>query len=92
VANFTNYAVVFGPLSTIIAFLVWVYFSANVVLFGAEVAAALPHARMPRLANLNAPPLWLAALRGVRDVLLKPGRPGAAAARRRESGESPPRV
>jgi membrane protein len=92
--HFSNYALVFGPLSTIVVFLVWLYFSASILLFGAEVAAALPAARLPRPApTTKPPPLWLAALYGIRDLLFKPGRPGAAAERRhRESGETPPRV
>jgi membrane protein len=93
VANFSNYALVFGPVSAIIAFLVWIYVSANVVLYGAEIAAAMPAARLPRLRPVGKPaPLWLQALRGVHDLLLKPGHPQAAADRRRESGETPPRV
>jgi membrane protein len=91
--NFANYALVFGPLSAIIAFLVWVYFSANVVLYGAEIAAAIPEARLPRMGPVGKPaPLWLQALHAVHDLLLKPGHPQAAADRRRESGETPPRV
>jgi len=91
--HFSNYALVFGPLSTIVGFLVWVYLSAQAMLYGAEVAAALPAARMPRPAgNGQQAPLWLQALRGARDLLFKPGRPGAAAQRRRESGETPPRA
>jgi membrane protein len=44
VENLTNYDVVFGPLGTAAAFLAWVYFSASVMLFGAQVAAAFPRA------------------------------------------------
>jgi membrane protein len=43
VENLTNYDVVFGPLGTAAAFLSWVYFSASVMLFGAQVSAAFPH-------------------------------------------------
>src|SRR3954469_677985 len=40
-AHFTNYALVFGPIGAIIAFLFWLYLSANILLFGAEIAVAL---------------------------------------------------
>jgi len=39
--NFGNYDLVFGPLSAAVAFLAWVYFSATVLLLGAEVAASV---------------------------------------------------
>jgi membrane protein len=42
VENLTNYDVVFGPLGTVAAFLSWLYFSACVMLFGAEVSATYP--------------------------------------------------
>ncbi len=41
VRNFANFDVVFGSLGAVAAFLFWVYISASIVLFGAEVAAAL---------------------------------------------------
>ena len=40
--NFRNYDLVFGSLGAVVAFLVWVYFSANILLLGAEVASELP--------------------------------------------------
>ena len=42
-ANFDNYDVVYGSLGGVITLLFWVYLSANIVLFGAEVAAEIPH-------------------------------------------------
>ena len=42
-ANFGNYDVVYGSLGGVITLLVWVYLSANIMLFGAEVAAEVPH-------------------------------------------------
>ena len=42
-ANFGNYDVVYGSLGSVIALLFWVYLSANIMLFGAEVAAEVPH-------------------------------------------------
>jgi membrane protein len=37
--HFSNYQVVFGPLGAVIAFLMWAYLSAAVLLFGAEAAS-----------------------------------------------------
>lgn len=42
-ANFSNYDVVYGTLGGVITLLFWVYLSANILLFGAEVAAEVPH-------------------------------------------------
>ena len=42
-ANFGNYDLVYGSLGGVIALLFWVYLSANIMLFGAEVAAEVPH-------------------------------------------------
>lgn len=43
VANFSNYDVVYGSLGGVIALLFWVYVSANILLFGAEVSAEVSH-------------------------------------------------
>jgi membrane protein len=40
--NFGNYDVVFGSLGAVAAFLFWVFVSANILLFGAEVASEYP--------------------------------------------------
>jgi membrane protein len=42
-ADFASYDVVYGPLSSVIVLLFWVYLTANITLFGAEVAAETPH-------------------------------------------------
>lgn len=42
-ANFANYQAVYGSLGGVIALLFWVYISANIFLFGAEIAAEAPH-------------------------------------------------
>lgn len=43
VAHFTNYDVVYGSLGGVIALLFWVYVSANILLYGAEVSAEVSH-------------------------------------------------
>jgi membrane protein len=40
--NFSNYDVVFGSLGAVVAFLFWVYLSANIMLLGAELASEVP--------------------------------------------------
>lgn len=40
--HFSSYDVVFGSLGAVVAFLFWVYLSANIMLVGAEVASELP--------------------------------------------------
>jgi membrane protein len=40
--NFSNYDVVFGSLGAVVAFLFWVYLSANIMLLGAELASEMP--------------------------------------------------
>jgi hypothetical protein len=39
---FTNYDVVFGSLGAVVAFMFWVYVSAGIMLYGAELIAAMP--------------------------------------------------
>ncbi len=43
--NFSNYDLVFGSLGAVAAFLFWLYLSANIMLFGAEVASEYPIVR-----------------------------------------------
>ena len=42
IEHFSSYDVVFGSLGAVVAFLFWVYISANIMLFGAEVVSELP--------------------------------------------------
>jgi membrane protein len=44
-ANFGNYDLVFGAIGAVAGFLLWVYFSANILLLGAEIAAEYPRVR-----------------------------------------------
>ena len=41
VGNFAAYSATYGPLATLIGLMMWFYLTAYVVLFGAEVNAAL---------------------------------------------------
>jgi membrane protein len=43
--NFSNYDIVYGSLGAVAAFLFWVYLSALILLFGAEVASEYPRVR-----------------------------------------------
>ena len=45
-ANFANYTRVYGSVATTIIFLVWLYFSAFILIIGAEVCAELTRKRM----------------------------------------------
>lgn len=53
-----TYRIIYGTLATIPIFLLWLYLSWSVILFGAEVAAAIPDWRVDREAELRgrAPP------------------------------------
>jgi uncharacterized BrkB/YihY/UPF0761 family membrane protein len=42
-ANFASFNVLYGPLSSVIVLMFWVYATANITLFGAEVAAEMPY-------------------------------------------------
>ena len=41
-ANFSSYDVIYGSLGGVITMLIWVYVSANIMLYGAEVSAEVP--------------------------------------------------
>ncbi|MDA1002761.1 MAG: YihY/virulence factor BrkB family protein [Chloroflexi bacterium] len=42
-ANLATFDLVYGPLSSVIVLMFWVYLAANIMLFGAEIASELPH-------------------------------------------------
>jgi YihY family inner membrane protein len=50
-SNFARYDLIFGSLAAVTAFLFWVYLSALILLFGAEVASELPRMSGSRAAN-----------------------------------------
>ena len=78
-ANFANYDVVYGSLAGVIVLLFWVYLSANILLFGAEVAAEVPHVlhEEPRHGHAGATEserAWRASLLTLlRGLVLAPG-------------------
>jgi membrane protein len=57
--HFDNYDVVFGSLGAVVAFMFWVYMSAAILLYGAELIAALPvvidQERQPSLEDARPP-------------------------------------
>lgn len=104
VANIANYDVVYGSLGGVVALLFWVYVSANIMLFGAEVAAEVPHVMEGRSRHGRADALevdWRQATwQLVRGLVLSPvaeeptdsprARRRARAAARAPGGEAPP--
>jgi membrane protein len=94
--NFSNYNVVFGSLAAVIAFLTWVYLTANIILFGAEVAAEHPHVRaepveQPAMKGLSEPlpeRLW----GGFRSLFVRKGEPTPVEEPMRKSPRSKLRV
>ena len=76
-ANFANYELVYGSLGGVIALLFWVYLNANILLFGAEIAAEVPHVlrEEPRHGHTAAAPTdWRASLLSMlRGLVLAPG-------------------
>jgi membrane protein len=60
IENFTHFDLVMGSLGAVAVFLLWIYFSANIMLFGAEIASEyklVPEAGydQPKIAGLKQP-------------------------------------
>lgn len=90
--SFTSFDVVMGSLGAVAAFLFWLYVSANIILFGAEVAAEYP--RVPEagyeqveIGGLKQP-LRQRAWEAVRGLFVRPQSVEPQAA---ENGEQEPR-
>lgn len=74
VQNFGRYDLVFGSLGGVAAFLFWVYISANILLFGAEVASEYPRLRRGEFegpTEEHKRPLLETARRALRGLLLE---------------------
>lgn len=83
IENFTSYEVVLGSLGAVAAFLFWLYVSANIMLFGAEVAAEYPRVpsagyKQPAMIGLK-PPLTQRAWDAFRGLFVSARNPDARA-------------
>ena len=87
VAHFANYDVIYGSLGGVIALLFWVYVSANILLFGAEVSAEVSHVLRgePRRGHIPGEGDWRSSLLMLlRGLVLAPGERGERGERRRK--------
>jgi len=93
IENFTHYDLVFGSLGAVAAFLLWIYVSANIMLFGAEVASEYQRGaeagyEQPAMAGLK-PPLMQRAWEAFRALFVR-SRPDAPTAGEEPSQEPEP--
>jgi membrane protein len=77
IEHFENYDVVFGSLGAVVAFMFWVYLSASILLYGAELIAHLPVAlekeRQPTLEDARPPvPLSTKIARILKGFVISP--------------------
>jgi membrane protein len=89
-ANFASYDVIYGPISSVIVLLFWVYLTANITLFGAEVAAETPHVVLeePRHGGSAGEGDWRQSLRAfLRGLVLAGDDDGAPAHHEPPPGE-----
>jgi membrane protein len=63
ISHFPTYKLIYGAFASIPIFLMWIYLSWLIILFGAVIAASLSHWRAPYSRNLPASGLLLDALR-----------------------------
>ncbi len=92
-SNVANYHVVYGSLGGIIALLLFVYASANLLLFGAEIAAEVPHVlrEEPRHGHADAVEVsWRTSLwRILRGFVVAPGDQAGPALPQHPAEEAP---
>ena len=94
-ANFASFDVVYGSLGGVIALLLWIYLSANILLVGAEIAAEVPHVlhEEPRHGHAGATETdrdWRASLLTVlRGLVLVPEEEAGTAAPNRARERDP---
>jgi membrane protein len=79
VVNFGNFDIIFGSLGAVAAFMFWIYFSSQIMLLGAEVAAVLaevkePEATQTRLQGFGRP-LRHEVWRAVRSLFVRESPP-----------------
>ena len=71
-ADFARYDAVYASLGSVIAFLVFIWLAANVLLLGAEVASEYARARAgPSVAAADGPPLRTRILNGLRSLVVR---------------------
>jgi membrane protein len=93
--SFTSYDVVMGSLGAVAAFLFWIYVSANIMLFGAEVAAEYPRVpaagyKQPAMIGLK-PPLRQRVWEALRGLFVRRRTPDADAGVEDEAEAGRPR-
>ena len=85
-ANFGNYDVIYGSLGGVIILLFWVYLTANILLYGAQVAAEVPHVLFGEARHGHAGAKdegWQRSLRAIlRGLVLTPGGDGGVRTKR----------
>jgi membrane protein len=94
IENFTHYDIVMGSLGAVAVFLLWIYVSANIMLFGAEIASEyrrVPETgyEQPSMEGLK-PPLTERAWEAFRTLFVRTRKPDARTASEEPSPEAEP--